>query len=297
MSAAETMPVIDTHIHLFDPNRKQGIPWPPKDNAKLYKPALPARYKALVAPFNVRGAIMVECSPWVDDNQWVLDLIAKEPQMVGMIGNLEPADADFNKLFDKLRANPLFLGIRYGNLWGRDLEASLAKPAFIAGVKRLADAGLTMDTANPTPALIGSLLKLVNKVPNLRLVVDHLPKLDPPTTAPALREYEKTLAELAHRPLSFVKLSAVLRNVNGRVPTDAAFYKDRLDSLFGHFTENRVIFGSDWPNSDNTAEYPAVFNVVRDYFAGKTAAQREKYFWRNSIQAYKWKKRSAEQPA
>jgi len=296
-TAAETMPVIDTHIHLFDPTRKQGIPWPPKDNAKLYKPALPARYKALVAPFNVRGAIMVECSPWVDDNQWVLDLIAKEPQMVGMIGNLEPADAEFNKLFDKLRANPLFLGIRYGNLWGRDFDASLAKPAFLAGVKRLANAGLTMDTANPTPALIGSLLKLVNKVPNLRLVVDHLPKLELPTAAPALREYEKTLAELARRPLSFVKLSAVLRNVDGRVPTDAAFYKDRLDMLFGVFTENRVIFGSDWPNSDNTAEYPAVFNVVRDYFAGKTAAQREKYFWRNSIQAYKWKKRSPERPA
>lgn len=294
---AADLPVIDTHIHLFDPRRKQGIPWPPKDNAKLYKPALPDRYRALVKPFNVRGAVMVECSPWFDDNQWVLDLIANEPMMVGMIGNLEPDHADFSKHFERFRKNPLYLGIRYGNLWGRDFHAALSKPAFLSGVKLMADAGWTFDTANPDPALIADLLRLTEKVPNLRLVVDHLPKLEVPKDAAARKTYEKNLADLARRPLSYVKLSAVLRNVDGKVPFDAAFYQDRLDSLFGHFGENRVIYGSDWPNSDNVAEYPAVFKVVSDYFARKTPAQREKYFWRNSIGAYRWKKRDASQPS
>lgn len=294
---AADLPVIDTHIHLFDPTRKQGVPWPPKDNAKLYKPALPDRYRALVKPFNVRGAVMVECSPWFDDNQWVLDLIEKQPIMVGMIGNLEPGHPDFPKHFDRFRKNPLFLGIRYGNLWSRDLGASLAKPAFITGVKLMADVGWTLDSANPTPALIADLLRLTERVPKLRLVVDHLPKLEVPTDAAARRAYENDLADLARRPLSYVKLSSVLRTVDGRVPLDAAFYKDRLDTLSGLFGEDRVVYGSDWPNSDNWAEYPAVFKVVSDYFAGKTAAQREKYFWRNSIAAYRWKKRGASQSA
>lgn len=293
---AADLPVIDTHIHLFDPTRKQGIPWPPKDNAKLYKPALPQRYRALVKPFNVRGAVMVECSPWFDDNQWVLDLIAKEPIMVGMIGNLEPDHADFPKHFERFRKNPLYLGIRYGNLWNRSLHDALSKPAFITGVKLMADAGWTLDSANPDPALIADLLRLTERVPKLRLVVDHLPKLEAPTEAAARKAYENDLAALAKRPLSYVKLSSVLRTVNGKVPMDAAFYKDRLDTLFGLFGEDRVIYGSDWPNSDNWAEYPAVFKVVSDYFAGKTAAQREKYFWRNSIAAYRWKKRDASQP-
>jgi hypothetical protein len=29
---ARFMPIIDTHIHLFDPRRRQGVPWPPKDD-------------------------------------------------------------------------------------------------------------------------------------------------------------------------------------------------------------------------------------------------------------------------
>ena len=294
---AASLPVIDTHIHLFDPRRKQGIPWPPKDNAKLYKPALPARYRALVKPFNVRGAVMVECSPLLDDNQWVLDIIEKDKIMVGMIGDLEPDHAGFGKQLERFRRNPLFLGIRYGNLWGRDFHAAVSKPAFLDGVKLLADAGLTLDTANPDPALIADLLRLTERVPNLRLVVDHLPKLEPPKDMTALGAYKKTLAELAQRPLSYVKLSAVLRMVDGKVPEDVNFYRDRLDALFGLFGEDRVVYGSDWPNSDNVAEYPAVFKVVSDYFGAKTPAQREKYFWRNSIAAYRWKKRDASQPA
>ena len=293
---AAELPVIDTHIHLFDPRRPQGIPWPSKDNAKLYQPALPDRYRALVKPFNVRGAIMVECSPWFDDNQWVLDVIEKDKIMVGMIGDLEPDHAEFGKQLERFRRNPLYLGIRYGNLWNRNFHAAVVKPTFLAGVKLLADAGLTLDSANPDPALIEDLLRLTERVPNLRLVVDHLAKLEIPADAAARKAYEKNLAELAKRPLSYVKISAVLRSVGGKVPVDVAFYQDRLDTIFGLFGEDRVVYGSDWPNSDNVAEYPAVFKIVTDYFASKTAAQREKYFWRNSIKAYQWKKRDSSQP-
>lgn len=292
---AADLPVIDTHIHLFDPGRPQGVPWPPK-GSKIYKAALPDRYRALVKPFNVKGAVMVECSPWFDDNQWVLDVIQKDPIMVGMIGNLEPDHAEFPKQLERFRKNPLYLGIRYGNLWDRDFHGKLANPKFIAGVKMLADAGMTMDSANPDPKLIVDLLRLTERVPNLRLVVDHLPKLEVPTEPTARKAYEKDLTELAKRPLSYSKVSAVLRMVNGKVPTDVAFYKDRLDFLFGAFGEDRVVYGSDWPNSDFTAEYPAVIKVVSDYFATKTPAQREKYFWRNSVAAYRWKKRDGSQP-
>src|SRR5438552_15632777 len=61
--AAQTvssMPIIDTHIHLFDTTRPQGVPWPSKDNAILYKPALPRRYREIAVPLGVRGAIEVE---------------------------------------------------------------------------------------------------------------------------------------------------------------------------------------------------------------------------------------------
>src|SRR6266851_3826812 len=92
---AARIPIIDTHIHLFDTTRPQGVPWPDKGNAALYRPALPARYRSLAVPLGVKGAIVVEASPWFADNQWVLDVAATDTIVVGIIGNLEPGKPEF----------------------------------------------------------------------------------------------------------------------------------------------------------------------------------------------------------
>ena len=277
-------PVIDTHIHLFDPTRPQGVPWPAKDDKILYQPALPDRYRKTAQPFGIAGAIEIECSPWPEDNQWVLDVAAKDTIMVGAIGNLEPGKPEFRAQLDRLHKNPLFLGIRYGNLWGRNLSAELGNPAFVAGLKALADAGLVLDTANQTPELIAAALHVTDRVPNLRLVIDHLAQFTPRADA--------NLRELAKRPQVYVKLSEVLRKVDGRVPAELNFYRSKLDELFGIFGEDRVLFGSDWPNSDNWAPYDRVFGIVREYFMAKGLAVAEKYFRTNSLAAYRWKKRA-----
>src|SRR5690242_7889429 len=73
------IPVIDAHIHLFDPTRPGGVPWPEKNDTVVYKPALPERYEALARPFGVVGAIAVEASPLASDNQWLLEIARKNP--------------------------------------------------------------------------------------------------------------------------------------------------------------------------------------------------------------------------
>ena len=299
------IPVIDTHIHLFDVSRPQGIPWPPKDNAVLYRTALPERYRKLAAPFGVVGAIEVEASPWLEDNQWVLDIAAKDKILVGTVGDIEPGTPDFRKNLERFHHNPLFRGIRYGNLWERDsggskhtddLDKAIGRREFVEDLKALAAADLELDSANPTPALIHALVRTSDAVPNLRIVIDHLAKLEIPTDAAVKKSYYADLRELGKRPQVFVKISSVLRRVDGRVPEDLGFYRGLLDELWGVFGEDRVLYGSDWPNSDTLAGYPQVFRIVREYFSSKPRAAQEKYFWRNSRAAYKWVKRDGSQP-
>ena len=124
-NANDEIPIIDTHIHLFDTARPGGVPWPTPDNAVLFKPALPDRYRRLATPLGIRGAIEVECSTLVEDNQWVLDVAAKDPIIVGTVGNLEPGKPGFREQLERFRRNPLFRGIRYGNLWNRNLGVEL----------------------------------------------------------------------------------------------------------------------------------------------------------------------------
>lgn len=293
------IPVIDSHIHLFDVSRPQGVPWPPKDNAVLYKSALPDRYRKLATQFGIVGAIEIEASPWLEDNQWVLDVAAKDKILVGTVGDIEPGTPDFRAHLDRFHRNPLFRGIRYGNLWQRDghtddLDKMIGRREFVDDLKAIAAADLELDSANPTPSLIHGLLRTSDAVPNLRMVIDHLPKIE--VAAATRKAYEADLHELGRRPQVFVKISSVLREVNGRVREDLGFYRGLLDELWGVFGDDRVLFGSDWPNSDTLAEYPHIFRIVHEYVATKPREAQEKYFWKNSVAAYKWIKRDPSQP-
>ncbi|MGH9404793.1 MAG: amidohydrolase family protein [Terriglobia bacterium] len=295
-AAVNRIPVIDTHIHFFDTRRPGGVPWPPKSDRILYRPALPARYRKLVKGLSVVGAIEIECSPLLEDNQWVLDVAAKDKLIAGTVGDLEPEAPEFPKNLERFQRNPLFRGIRCGNLWGRNLSKQLSSPRFVSGLKLLADADLEMDTANPDPELISGVVRVTDKVPRLRVVIDHLPQLEPPSDARTRRQLQANLHELGKRPQVYAKLSEVVHRVGGRVRSDLALYRPRLDELCEIFGEDRVIYGSDWPNSDKSAPFRTELKVVRDYFAGKGTVAAEKFFWKNSFAAYRWIKRAPDQP-
>ncbi len=80
--------IVDTHIHLYDPFREGGAPWPEPDD-EIYLTTRADRWLERAIPSGVDGAIVVECSEWVEDNQWVLDLADDEPRLLGLVGNLD----------------------------------------------------------------------------------------------------------------------------------------------------------------------------------------------------------------
>jgi L-fuconolactonase len=294
-SNPQAVPIIDTHIHLFDPTRPQGAPYSGPRGGGPPVPSLPAGYRKVAEPLGIVGAIHVEASPWIEDNLWVLQVAQTDTVVVGVIGNLEPDKPEFAEYLERYHKNPLFLGIRYGNLWGRDFTKQAGNPAFIGGLKLLAQAGLTLDTANPRVDLLEGIVRATDQVPNLRVVLDHLPGLDP--TEAERPAYEKVVAEIGKRPQIYVKLSSVAHRINGQVSLDVNTYRSRLDYLIGVFGEDRIIFGSDYPNSDGVAPVDKVVGVVKAYFSTKPRSLQEKYFWKNSVAAYHWVKREPRQPA
>jgi L-fucono-1,5-lactonase len=291
--SASSIPIIDTHIHLFDPTRPQGAPYSGPPGVPV-EPSLPPRYRKLASPLGIVGAIKVEASPWVEDNLWVLEVAERDTIIVGVIGNLEPDKPDYGDTLSRYHKNRLFRGIRYGNLWGRDITKQADNPAFIDGLKLLAQADLVLDTANPRVDLLQAIVRITDKVPDLRIVVDHLPSLEP--TPQTQQAYDDAIRELQQRPRVFVKLSAVIHRVNGVIATELAPYRDRLNHLVSAFGEDRIVFGSDWPNSDGVATIDKVVGVVREFFQTQPKGVAEKYFWKNSLAAYKWIKRDPSQP-
>ncbi|WP_426619428.1 amidohydrolase family protein [Pseudomonas rustica] len=276
-------PIVDCHIHLFDPNRAEGIPWPvPGDS--IYSPHLPVDYWQTSALHGITSAIAVEASPWVSDNRWLLDTVRHDPRMLGFVGNLDPAAKDFGQELEWLAAAPKFLGLRYGNLWDRDLLLDQDKPGFIDNLAILADSGRSLDSANPDTRLLEGLLRLSDKLPQLRIIVDHLPNAHvPPGEEQAFAHQVRILAE---RPNVFAKLAEIPQKNERGVVFEAEFYRDRLGLLWEAFGEDRCFFGSDWPNSEQLANFSDTLGLVRACLANYSLKAQEKFFYRNSALAY-----------
>src|ERR1700722_146604 len=135
--AQTDIPIIDPHVHLFDPQRPQGVPYSgPKGQPPQL--ALPEIYHGLAAPTGIAGAIVIEASPWVEDNLWILERAESDPLFVGVVGNLQPDKPDFPQLRERFAKNPLWRGIRFGHVWAIDQGKQVLKPGILEGLTLLA---------------------------------------------------------------------------------------------------------------------------------------------------------------
>jgi L-fuconolactonase len=273
LSAARPTRIIDTHTHFYDPRRPQGVPWPPKNDPLLYRTVLPEDYKRIARPHGVTGTVVIEASAWLEDNQWVLDLAANDPFLVGLMGHLEPGKPEFRKHLEGLRKNRLFLGIRVN---GRILSDAVNVKACAADFDAIAEAGLAVDVIGPS-SMFPDLARFAARFRKLRIIIDHLP-LDPPNE----------MRPLGACPNVYAKVSGVLRKVDGRVPAELDYYRPRLDELWQTFGPARLIYGSNWPVCEKIAPYEAVYKLVAGYFVGKGPEAEQQFFWKNSQAAYRW---------
>jgi L-fuconolactonase len=286
--SAPAVPIIDSHIHLWDTTRPQGSVFPgpsrpgarPKVSAEIHRTEL--------APEGVVGAIAVEASPWIEDNLWLLESCAADPFMVGAVGNLKPEAKEFPEYLERYNKHPLYLGIRYGNLWGYSIVEQVKNPAFMDGVKRLADAGLMLDVGNPKVDLMQAALRISDAAPNLTIVIEHMATFEPaPEEQPA---FEAILREVRQRPQVYVKISAFGRVGQMSAERPLSEHRARLDRLFEAFGEDRVIGGG------YASKTSADLRLMREYLATKPKAVAEKFFWKNSAKAYRWTPRTPAQP-
>jgi L-fuconolactonase len=273
--------IIDTHTHFYDPARPQGVPWPPKTETMLYRSVLPLEYEGFARPLGVTGTIVVEASPWLEDNQWVLDVAQRDPFVVGLVGHLEPGKSEFKAHLERFRRNPLFLGIRVGD---EAVSNALTSVAYASDFQLLAETGLEVDALG---SLSTELVRFADRFWRLRMVIEHLPG-EPPADPVKREAARRTLGELGQRGHVFGKVSGVLRRVNGHVPLDVEFYRPALDELWESFGPDRLIYGSNWPVCELVAPYAEVQKVVMEYFDGKGRDAAERFFWKNSRRAYRW---------
>ncbi|MDR3618596.1 MAG: amidohydrolase family protein [Paludisphaera borealis] len=284
--AEEPPAIVDCHTHFYDPSRPQGVPWPTKDDEVLYRTVLPKQFLEQAAPCGVMRTVVVEASPWVEDNAWLLDLAATNPAIIGVVGHLSPGTPDFAAHLERFAANRLYRGIRVDQ---STLRHGQDRPEFIADIRRLADHGLELDV-NGGPDVLPDVSRLAEKMPSLRIVINHLANTDV-DGGPAPQHWLAGMRSAAKHPHVFCKVSALVEHAkpkgnDKKVPNDVAFYRPVLDAIWDTFGDDRLIYGSDWPVSDRFAPYSTLFSIMNQYVYARGRVAAEKFFATNAAIAY-----------
>lgn len=277
--------VIDAHTHFYDPSRPQGVPWPDKNDSVLYRRVLPADYRTLSDPLGVTGTVVVEASAWVEDNQWILDLAANDPFIIGFVGNLKPGLPEFRTNLARFSKNRLYRGIRIG---GGDVKAALERGEVLDDLKRLSDRDLSLDVLIG-PSGVADVVTLAGKVPDLRIVIDHCANV-PIREGQPPADWLDGIVACHYKPNTYMKVSGLVEGTgktHGDAPKEVEPYRRVLDTIWGAFGEDRVIYGSNWPVSERFAPLATVQHVVQEYFAAKGEAVSDKYFRKNATRVYK----------
>lgn len=273
--------IIDTHTHFYDPSRPQGVPWPPADSELLYRTVLPEHHRSLAEPEGVTGTVAVEASAWLEDNQWILDLAAGDPWIVGLVGHLDPCQPEFAGQVARFSANPLFKGIRVGGGCFADVD----KGGFMGDMETLRAHGLMLDVLVGAAQLDG-VAELARRLPDLRVVINHVAHVPIDGRRPDSR-WADAMARVAENQQVYCKVSALVEmSTEQPAPEDPGFYAPTLDVLWQIFGDDRLVYGSNWPVSDRAGQYRTVIGIVRTFFEAKGAEAAAKYWHRNAAAAY-----------
>lgn len=274
---------IDCHVHLWTLSRPEGLTWIKKDDPVLFKDMLPATHEPIAKAHGVTGVVLVQAGQSLPDNQWNLDVSAHNPKLYrGVVGNLsEVIGTDrFAPLLRQLSQDRRYLGYRISGRYQQEMTEAFFR-----------DLALTAELGKSVDFLVGGYTLrdidgIAKRLPQLRIILDHFGnvRLD---DKPLPDAWVADLRAVAKHPNVYCKVSALFgRFATQPAPRELAVYRPILDLCFESFGEDRLVFGSDWPVSESTADYAALLALTREYFAPKGPGVSEKLFHRNALKFY-----------
>jgi L-fuconolactonase len=249
--------MIDAHQHFWRLHQNDCV-WPTPDLAAIHRDFELAELKSVAAPLGVRGSVLVQSQPSVRDTDYLLDLAASDPFILGVVGWTELKAPDAPARIRDLAGRPKLAGLR-PMLQSMPEDDWIADPALDAAIDAMVEHGLVLDALVFTRHL-PHLALLIRRRPELKVVIDHGAK--PPIAAGELDPWRERMSALAEAPEVACKLSGLLTEAApGQGDAELAPYVDHLVRVFG---PERLIFGSDWP----------VLNLASDYAGWLAMAKR-----------------------
>ena len=271
---------VDSHQHFWDLQRFQ-YPWMTDDMVALRRNYLPADLRPVLDRVGIDRTVFVQAQHSLEETQWALELAEANPWIAGVVGWLDLRSPRLEEQIERFAGNPKFVGVRH-IVHDEPDEQWLLRDDVVRGLQTLAKYKLAYDLLLRPPHL-KHISELARRVPDLKMVVDHLAK--PLIRAGELEPWRTDLTAVARIPGMHCKISGMVNEADMARwrATDFAPFVDMALELFG---PSRLMFGSDWPVCRLAGEYSEVLAATQSTLTGLSADERATVFGGTAIRFY-----------
>jgi L-fuconolactonase len=254
----------------------------------LYRTYEPRELEPQLKAVGVYYTVLVQAANSYDDTNYMLRQADAFPWIIGVVGwvpldNPREVAAILDRKYTKY---PKFRGVRH--LIHEEQDTNwLSRKLVIESLGLLAERGLTCDIVSVLPSQLKHVPKLAERVPKLKLVIDHLSK--PPIKDKGWNPWARQMKECAAFNNVYAKISG-LNTAADWATWSAEDLKPYIDHAVDIFGAERLMFGSDWPVAVLAGDYQKVKVETEKAIAHLSKSQRDAIWSKTAVSFYGLKK-------
>lgn len=276
------MEQIDAHQHYWNPARGD-YDWMPKDDPVLARPYGPKDLAPQIAAHGIAKTVLVQAAATVNETEYLLGIADATEHVAGVVGWVDferPGDLE---ALTRLAGHPKFKGVR-PMIQDIPDDDWMLREDVQWGFRAVADLGLTFDALG-FPRHLSNFLEILNRHPDMRVVVDHCMK-------PKIRDHSETnfrfwadgMARIARETGAYCKFSALV--TEARPDWTVEDLRPYVEHVFRVFGPERIMWGSDWPVCRLRCEYAAWRKAAEELCTGLAPADLARVFGGTAAEFY-----------
>jgi L-fuconolactonase len=271
---------IDAHHHLWRYSAGEYA-WLDEPMKELRRDFLPKDLVREIAAAGIDGTVAVQARQTMEETRWLLRQADECDAIRGVVGWAPIAGEDFPEVMEEFEDRPKLKGLRHV-IQGEQDENYILREDFNSGIRAMLGSGLVYDILIYERHLPQA-IEFVDEHPQQVFVLDHMAK--PMIASGRMEPWAQRMRELAERENVWCKVSGMVTEAEW-TGWSAETLRPYLDVVVEAFGVERLMAGSDWPVCLVACEYGRWFEVLRDYFAGFSEAERDAVFGTTAMNVY-----------
>jgi L-fuconolactonase len=280
------MKIIDTHVHIWD-LKKAGYPWLKDDTSILNRTWKIEELENERKEAGITAGVLVQASGNLEDTELMLETAQRTDWITGVVVWLPLTDpGEVQRLLEeRFLKEKYFKGIRHQIHDEKDSQW-LLQPQVVESLKILSSYEIPYDVVGIMPEHIETVLKVVKKIPDLKMVFDHL-NWPPIPTKERFGRWGELLKEAARNKNLYAKISGLGTSSGNFQNRTADDIKPYVDFVLQHFETDRCFCGGDWPVSMLVNNYIQSWQITKDILNSLlNDEEKNKVFFSNANKFY-----------